>query len=322
MPEETRRKEPNEEVKKRAVRRVGGAIALALIASIAITVLTHRKPPATPVAEPEPTVLPAEPPASAVQSTVTEPPIVSAVDETPPAQDAPPTVAPPPPLVVNVPQATVEIPSKPVKPVAPKLLREVESPAKPAPVSAPPVAEKAAKVEKSSKPHATLELVPVPIKEITAKTGEMKKPVEARAEPVKPVPSAAPPSPAESTAKPRASLELVPAAPVKEIAPKDGETKKPVEVRAEPTKPAASAPPPPAPASQPIAAAKGYAVQLGVFSNPTNAVQMQEKLTQHSIQSYTETKLNIGPFQNKTEADQTMAKVRGLGIGAVVVPLH
>jgi len=69
-------------------------------------------------------------------------------------------------------------------------------------------------------------------------------------------------------------------------------------------------------------AAKGYTVQLGVFSNPTNAIQLQEKLAQNGIKSYTETKLNVGPFHNKAEADQALAKIRAMGVSAVVVPVR
>ncbi|MBU1691462.1 MAG: SPOR domain-containing protein [Gammaproteobacteria bacterium] len=67
---------------------------------------------------------------------------------------------------------------------------------------------------------------------------------------------------------------------------------------------------------------KGYTVQLGVFSNPTNALQLQEKLAKNGIKSYTETKLNVGPFQNKAEADQALAKIRSMGVSAVVVPVR
>jgi len=103
---------------------------------------------------------------------------------------------------------------------------------------------------------------------------------------------------------------------------KPAETKKPPEPQktVEPVKPAEKTPPPPPPqSSQP--APKNYAVQLGVFSNPANATQMQEKLAQNGIKSYTETKLNVGPFQSKAEAEQALAKLRGMGISAVVVPL-
>ncbi|MEW5944085.1 MAG: SPOR domain-containing protein, partial [Pseudomonadota bacterium] len=83
-------------------------------------------------------------------------------------------------------------------------------------------------------------------------------------------------------------------------------------------KPTESAPPPAKPAE--AAAPKGYVVQLGVFSNPANAQQLQAKLIEHGIQSYTETRLNVGPFQSKAEADRALAKIRELGINAVVVP--
>jgi len=78
----------------------------------------------------------------------------------------------------------------------------------------------------------------------------------------------------------------------------------------------------PAAKPQPTIAPKGYVVQLGVFSNPANAIQLQEKLAAHGIKSYTETKLHVGPFKDKAEADQALAKIRALGISAVVVPQH
>ena len=285
MPEEAKQEESSEQLKKRAIKRVVAASVLALLAAVGLTVITHQKPtapapvavPATqPQLQPEQTVLPAEPPASAVhtmQPMAPEPQPVSVVAATPPERAAPPAIAPPPPpLVVNVPQAPSEPPHKTAKPAAVKPFKEAESPAKPAPAIAPPV------VEKSAKPRAIQELVP--IRETAAKANE---------------------------------------AAAKASETKASEVKKPVEMQkiVEPAKPVAS--PSSAPTSQP---GKGYAVQLGVFSNPTNAIQMQEKLSQHGIQSYTETKLHVGPFQNKAEAEQALAKVRSLGIGAVVVPLR
>lgn len=65
---------------------------------------------------------------------------------------------------------------------------------------------------------------------------------------------------------------------------------------------------------------KAYTVQLGLFSNPENALQLQKRLAEHGIKSYTETRLNVGPFQNKAEADQAMTRIRSMGINAVLVP--
>ena len=78
----------------------------------------------------------------------------------------------------------------------------------------------------------------------------------------------------------------------------------------------------PVPATKPqptTTSPKAFVVQLGVFSNPANAIQLQEKLSQHGIQSYTETRVHVGPFKDKIEAEKAMAKIRALGIGAVVV---
>lgn len=80
--------------------------------------------------------------------------------------------------------------------------------------------------------------------------------------------------------------------------------------------------PPPAQPPLPKEAAKGYVVQLGVFSNPENAIELQKKLKEHGIKSYTETKVHIGPFKDKAEAEAALAKLKALGIGAVIVPQH
>lgn len=65
---------------------------------------------------------------------------------------------------------------------------------------------------------------------------------------------------------------------------------------------------------------KGYVVQLGLFSNPDNALQLQKRLAEHGIKSYTETRLHVGPFQTKAEADEAQARIRALGINAVLAP--
>lgn len=94
---------------------------------------------------------------------------------------------------------------------------------------------------------------------------------------------------------------------------------KPAEPIATESKPAVAAPAPLIKTTEPIAP-KGYVVQLGLFSNHENAVQLQKRLADHGIKSYTETRLHVGPFQNKAEADQAMNKIRGMGINAVLAP--
>lgn len=98
-----------------------------------------------------------------------------------------------------------------------------------------------------------------------------------------------------------------PVATLKPVAP----TAKSVEAPSQPARPAV----------EPVAP-KGYVVQLGLFSNPENALQLQKRLAEHGIKSYTETRLHVGPFQNKAEADQAQAKIRSLGINAVLAPVR
>ncbi len=243
MPEQPSLDDQNE-IKKRAIRRVIVASVLVAAAIAALTVLTRYKSEA-PVARTttQGTALPpaAQPePAVPVQEEMAAPPT------TPPEQEAQPTAPPPPPPeVVNVP-ATAEPAPKTAKPASVRPGAEAEVSARPAP----------------AKPAAT-----------------------------------------QPQAAARAVQETQPVQPAKPIAEKPAEKA-----------------PPPAKAAEP--APKAYTVQLGVFSNPTNALQLQEKLAQNGIKSYTETKLNVGPFQSKAEADQALAKIRAMGVSAVVVPVR
>jgi DedD protein len=127
------------------------------------------------------------------------------------------------------------------------------------------------------------------------------------------------PTPVRPGAEAEVSARPAPAKPA--TVPPQAATRAPQEMQpAQPAKPVAEKAPPPTKVAEP--APKGYTVQLGVFSNPTNALQLQEKLAQNGIKSYTETKLNVGPFQSKAEADQALAKIRAMGVSAVVVPVR
>lgn len=95
--------------------------------------------------------------------------------------------------------------------------------------------------------------------------------------------------------------------------------KKSAEPIATESKPAVATPAPLVKTTEPVAP-KGYVVQLGLFSNYENAIQLQKRLSDHGIKSYTETRLHVGPFQNKADADQAMNKIRGMGINAVLAP--
>lgn len=62
-------------------------------------------------------------------------------------------------------------------------------------------------------------------------------------------------------------------------------------------------------------------VQVGVFTDMENARQLQAKLAEHGIPSHTETKLQVGPFNTKAEADAAQEKLKALGMGAVILPM-
>jgi len=73
-----------------------------------------------------------------------------------------------------------------------------------------------------------------------------------------------------------------------------------------------------------------FVVQLGAFSDPLKAKQQQQNLTTNGITTYTEnitteggevTRVRIGPFSVRSEAEEMRNRLNGLGInGAVTTP--
>ena len=83
---------------------------------------------------------------------------------------------------------------------------------------------------------------------------------------------------------------------------------------------APSAPPPAIQTATPVAPQpKAFEVQLGVFTDIDNAKQLQSRLAQHGIPSHTETRVQIGPFKSRVEADRAKEKLKSLGITAVIL---
>lgn len=86
-----------------------------------------------------------------------------------------------------------------------------------------------------------------------------------------------------------------------------------------------TAPPPPASlrASSSERAAThsdtAYVVQVGVFNSPANAQALQNQLRRAGIEARLETRVQIGPFKDKREADQAIARAKKLGINAMLV---
>ncbi len=63
----------------------------------------------------------------------------------------------------------------------------------------------------------------------------------------------------------------------------------------------------------------GFALQAGVFSNPQLAEELHAKLTLSGVPSTLETRVQVGPFRTRQEAEAAQAKLRGLGIETVMV---
>lgn len=72
------------------------------------------------------------------------------------------------------------------------------------------------------------------------------------------------------------------------------------------------------PETSPVPAAGGFIVQLGVFSNPDNARDLVQRLNRQGIKAYSETRVMVGPFLNRQEAEKANAELARLGIKAVV----
>ena len=88
-----------------------------------------------------------------------------------------------------------------------------------------------------------------------------------------------------------------------------------------PPKPAAGSPPASANISAKPAPATGnaYVVQVGVFMSPANAQALHRQLLRAGIPAHTETRVQLGPFQDRREAETALAKVKKLGVDAVLV---
>jgi cell division septation protein DedD len=64
--------------------------------------------------------------------------------------------------------------------------------------------------------------------------------------------------------------------------------------------------------------ATGYVVQLGVFASVEHAQSLQSKLKEQGIPTTLETRVIVGPFQDRAEADAAQKKLNALGISGLV----
>lgn len=111
-------------------------------------------------------------------------------------------------------------------------------------------------------------------------------------------------TPAAAPAKPESKpAEAAPAAPAKHA----------VEPRSLALKPAAET-------AQPEGSSVGYRVQLGLFSNLDNAAALIKKLRDNGIAARTETRVSVGPFNTRAEAEEAMTKLKALGLSPMLAP--
>lgn len=74
-----------------------------------------------------------------------------------------------------------------------------------------------------------------------------------------------------------------------------------------------------APSALPATSAGGhFVVQLGVFSNPNRAEELVRHLKEKGIRASTETRVHVGPFMNRQEAEKAQAEMRRLGLEGVI----
>jgi len=65
--------------------------------------------------------------------------------------------------------------------------------------------------------------------------------------------------------------------------------------------------------------AKAYLVQAGIFNSPANAQALQKQLRRAGLHAHLETRVQLGPFKDKRDADKALARAKKLGINAVLV---
>ena len=64
----------------------------------------------------------------------------------------------------------------------------------------------------------------------------------------------------------------------------------------------------------------GYALQAGVFSDSQRAEELRAKLVAEGIPATLETRVLVGPFNDRAEADAARVKMQAMGVSSVLLP--
>ena len=173
-------------------------------------------------------------------------------------------------------------------PVAKKVITQPVTPAEPAPEPA----------KETTPPPPAPEVTAAPVDKAAPR---VDRPPRAEAAPAMqraaPTPST-PPTPTPTTV--RAAPRTPPAPAVRNEVP-----------RAEP-----------APAAEPTPPRlfSGYALQAGVFADPRRAEELHARLVLEGIPATIESRVQVGPFKDRAEAEAAREKLKAMGIDTVLLP--
>lgn len=152
--------------------------------------------------------------------------------------------------------------------------------------------------------------------------------------------SASAPAPAPAVVKPAAPVavqsapvakpaEAAPVKPAAKVPEKSAEkpAQKPVAKPADDTQRAAAILGGKTPEAAPANGGGQYVILIGAFANPANVKQLQSKIDELSIKTFTEpldspqgkkTRVRAGPFANREAADKALEKLQRIGVSGVV----
>jgi len=191
--------------------------------------------------------------------------------------------------VVAPPQFTEPVP------VAKKMITQAVTPAEAvAPVEVAPAEPEVSSAPVDKNPPR-IDTPPPP--EVAARPSVPRKP-GGPARPASPASAGAPSAPAHA-----AAAKVSPAAAVPEAS-----------AHAESGAAAVSSMPP-----SPPRLFSGYALQAGVFADPRRAEELQARLMQEGVPATIESRVQVGPFKTRAEAEATRAKLTALGIETVLL---
>ena len=79
---------------------------------------------------------------------------------------------------------------------------------------------------------------------------------------------------------------------------------------------------PSAPVQPPVVSRlfSGFVLQAGVFSSAQRAEELHARLTLSGVPSTLETRVQVGPFRTRQEAEAAQAKLKELGVETILVP--